>query len=67
MPKEYTAKEAIKLGLVNMSYYRFRNAILLDMALKKKDQILKAKIIGTGRRTRYVISAANLEKFLEQI
>ena len=59
--KEYTLMEILNLGVLGKSHHTVSAAIMRD---RMEGNILKAKVEGKARRTRYSILGKNLRRYL---
>ena len=65
--KTYSLNEIVRKKLIPFikSYQTAKTAVLEDAAKPKKDQLLKAQIIGEGRARTIRIKGADLQSFIE--
>ncbi len=65
--KTYSLTEIVRKGLIPFikSYHTAYKAVLEDQARNKKDQLLKAQIIGEGRARTIRIKGSDLQNYLE--
>lgn len=65
--KTYSLSEIVRKGLIPFikSYHTAYKVVLEDLAKPKKDQLLRAQVIGEGRARTIRIEGKNLERYLE--
>lgn len=65
--KTYSLTEIVRKGLIPFikSYHTANKAVLEDAAKPKKDQLLRAQIIGEGRARTIRIKGENLQRFVQ--